>query len=85
MSDPLYQFNLLSGLILMENYDNSFSKPCLVHGSMIRLLGTEIPALPITLLPNETVSLMYNLHLTSSVDYLAKEVRNIGGKYQHYP
>ena len=29
---------------------------------------------------NETVSLMYNLHLTSSVDYLAKEVRYIGGK-----
>ena len=41
---------------------------------MVKLLNTEAPAFPVELLPDETISLMYNLHLTASVDYLAKEV-----------
>ena len=47
---------------------------------MVKLLNTEFSVFPVQLLPDETVSLMFSLHLTSGTDYLAKEVSEKKGE-----
>ena len=41
---------------------------------MVKLINNESPVLPVRLLPGESVSLMYYLHLVGGTDYLAREV-----------